>query len=313
MSSKKVLSAVVPCFNESDVLPAFYKEMTRVFKDLENRVTLELIFVDDGSKDNTLQIIKQFASNDQRVKYISFSRNFGKEAAMYAGLKNAKGDYNVLIDADLQHPPALLPVMLDAIEYEGYDSVATCRTDRKGEAKIKSFLSNAFYGFFRKICKLDIKNGAGDFRLMTRQMTDSVLSLCENQRFTKGILSWVGFKTKWVEHENVQREAGQSKWSVLSLAKYSIEGIVGFSTFLLRLPTFLGLALGAVSIVWYIVLLILKICAVKTLGLSAAVATILFVGALILVSIGLSNEYISKVYLEIKDRPVFITKETNIK
>lgn len=304
------ISVVVSCYNEQEALPLFYEEITKVSNKMKN-VEFEFIFVNDGSKDKTLEVIKSFRIKDERVKYISFSRNFGKEAAMYAGLKKASGDYVAIMDADLQDPPKLLIEMYDILEKKEYDCVATRRVSRKGEPPIRSFFARLFYKLINKISKAEIVDGARDFRLMTRQMVDAILSMEEYNRFSKGIFGWVGFNTKWIEYENVERAAGETKWSFWKLFKYSIEGIIAFSTAPLVISTIMGILFCFVAF-----LLIIFIVA-KTLiygdpvsGWPSMVCIMLFVGGIQLFCIGIIGQYISKTYLEVKKRPIYIIKET---
>ncbi len=308
----KLISVIVPCYNEQEVLKLFYSEMTRVAGEMPG-YDFEFIFVNDGSKDNTLYICKELAAGDKRVKYISFSRNFGKEAAIFAGFENAKGDLVCMMDADLQDPPALLPEMVKAIEEEGYDSVATRRVSRKGEPPIRSFFARMFYRLMHKISKTDIVDGARDYRLMTRQFVNSLLELREYNRFSKGLFGWVGYETKWLEYENVERAAGETKWSFWKLLIYSIEGIMGFSTVPLAIAAIMGLLFCAIAFI-----MILFIIA-KTLlfgdpvaGWPSTACIILFVGGVQLFCLGIVGQYLSKAYLEVKGRPIYICKETNI-
>ena len=253
------LTLIVPCYNEEEVLPFFYEEFQKVAERLETYRT-EVIFVDDGSKDGTLETIKKLAKGDERVKYVSFSRNFGKEAAMYAGFQHADGDSIAMLDADLQDPPSLLPEMMRGIVEEGYDSVATRRVSRKGEPPVRSFFARCFYGLMKKISTAEIMDGARDFRLMTRQFKDAILEMGEYNRFSKGIFGWVGFKTKWIEYENVERKAGETKWSFWKLFKYSLEGIIGFSTAPLAIVSALGLFVCLVAFLFLIVILVKTLC-----------------------------------------------------
>ena len=307
------ITLIVPCYNEEEVLPLFYREVTRVAEQME-AYNFEFLFVDDGSRDGTIQVIRSLAQQDERVKYVSFSRNFGKEAAMYAGFTHAGGDYVAVMDADLQDPPALLPQMMDAIVNEGYDSVATRRVTRKGEPPIRSFFARCFYKLMRRISKTEMVDGARDYRLMTRQFVNSLLELGEYNRFSKGLYGWVGYKTKWLEYENVERAAGETKWSFWKLLLYSIEGIVAFSA--------APLAIAAVSGILCCVLALLFILfiIVRTLmfgdpvaGWPSLVCIILLIGGLQLLSIGILGEYLAKTYLEVKNRPIFICKESNIR
>ena len=272
------------------------------------KVSFEFIFVNDGSKDKTLSVLKDLSKKDSRVKFISFSRNFGKEAAMYAGLKNSKGDYVAIMDADLQDPPALLPEMYDAIVKEGYDSVATRRVTRKGEPVIRSFFARMFYKIINKISKADIVDGARDFRLMTRQMVDAIVSMEEYNRFSKGIFGWIGFDTKWLEYENVERAAGETKWSFFKLLRYSIEGIVAFSTFPLSLTFIFGILFCLVAIIFIIVRTL--IFGDATSGWPSLVCIMFFISGIQLCCMGILGQYLSKTYLETKKRPIYIIKET---
>ena len=312
MESKKKISIVVPCYNEQEVLPMFYEELNKVMKKLDN-VELELILVNDGSKDNTLKEFKELASKDERVRYISFSRNFGKEAAMYAGLEASTGDYVAIMDADLQDPPKLLLEMYDILENSDYDCVGTRRVTRKGEPKIRSFFAKIFYKLMKKISKMDIVDGARDFRLMTRQMTDSIVSMQEYNRFSKGIFTWVGFKTKWLEYENVERAAGKSKWSFWKLFIYSLDGITAFSTFPLVIAAILGMLFCILAFIMILVIIFKTIAFGEPVsGWPSTVCAILFVGGVQLFCTGIIGQYIAKTYLEVKKRPIFIVKETNI-
>lgn len=309
----KLISVVVPCYNEEEVLPLFYQEITRVAGEMPD-YAFEFLFVDDGSKDGTMKVVKEMAEQDERVKYVSFSRNFGKEAAMYAGFSHAKGDYVTLMDADLQDPPALLPEMVKAIEEEGYDSVATRRVTRKGEPPIRSFFARRFYALMRRISKTEIVDGARDYRLMTRQFVNSLLELGEYNRFSKGLYGWVGYKTKWLEYENIERAAGETKWSFWKLLLYSIEGIVAFS----EAP----LAIAAVSglLFCFMAFLFIVFIVVRTLlfgdpvaGWPSLICVILMIGGIQLFCIGILGKYLSKTYLEVKNRPIYICKESNIR
>ncbi|MDE7389477.1 MAG: glycosyltransferase family 2 protein [Lachnospiraceae bacterium] len=306
----KLLSVVVPCYNEHESLPVFYKEITAVAKQM-NYVDFEFIFVDDGSRDNTLSIAKELHKNDKRVRYISFSRNFGKEAGMLAGLQAAKGDYVAIMDADLQDPPSLLPEMYKTINSGEYDCAATRRTTRKGEPPIRSFFARMFYKIINKMSDADIVDGARDFRLMRRKMVDAILSMGEYNRFSKGIFGWVGFKTKWIEYVNVERVAGETKWSFWKLFKYSIEGIVAFSTTPLYMSSIMGfiICLAAFIMACFYAIKAL-VFGDPTAGFPSLVCIILFLGGIQLIGIGVVGMYLSKTYLETKKRPVFIVKET---
>ena len=306
------ISVVVSCYNEEKALPLFYEEMERVRKkDFEGIVEFEYIFVNDGSKDNTLKIIKELNQKDPKVRYISFSRNFGKEAAMYAGLEAAEGDYVTLMDADLQDPPALLKQMYDAIKNEGYDSVGTRRVTRKGEPPIRSFFARMFYKIINKMSNIEMVDGARDYRLMTRQMVDAIISLREYNRYSKGLFSFVGFDTKWIEYENVERVAGETKWSFWKLFKYALEGITAFSTTPLIFSSIVGLIFCLVAFI-AIIFIIVKtlVYGDPTAGWPSMACIIVFVSGIQLFTIGIIGQYLSKTYLEVKKRPIYIIKET---
>lgn len=307
------MSLIVPCYNEEEVLPYFYEEFCRVAEKMDN-IYVEAIFIDDGSKDNTLPILKKLAQEDERVKYISFSRNFGKEAAIYAGLQHADGDYAAMLDADLQDPPFLLPEMLKGIVEEGYDSVATRRVSRKGEPPVRSFFARCFYRLMKKISTTEIMDGARDFRLMTRQFKDAILEMGEYNRFSKGIFGWVGFKTKWIEYENVERKAGETKWSFWKLFKYSLEGIIGFSTSPLAMVSALGLFVCLIAFLFLIVILVKTLCfGDPVAGWPSMTCIILMLGGIQLLCTGILGMYLSKTYLETKKRPIYICGETNLR
>ena len=306
------ISVVVSCYNEEKALPLFYEEMERVRKkDFEGIVEFEYIFVNDGSKDNTLKIIKELNQKDPKVRYISFSRNFGNEAAMYAGLEAAEGDYVTLMDADLQDPPALLKQMYDAIKNEGYDSVGTRRVTRKGEPPIRSFFARMFYKIINKMSNIEMVDGARDYRLMKRQVVDSIISLKEYNRYSKGLFSFVGFDTKWIEYENVERVAGETKWSFWKLFKYAIEGITAFSTTPLIFSSIVGLIFCLVAFI-AIIFIIVKtlVYGDPTAGWPSMACIIVFVSGIQLFTIGIIGQYLSKTYLEVKKRPIYIIKET---
>lgn len=306
----KKLSIIVPCYNEEESVPLFYAEtlkQERFFR--EKRVELEFIFVNDGSRDKTADVIRALHEKDGRVHLISFSRNFGKEAAIYAGFEKAAGDYVVLMDADLQDPPALLPEMFSHIE-SGCDSVATRRVNRKGEPPIRSFFARRFYGLMRKISKTDIVDGARDYRMMTRQVKDSVLSLKEYNRFSKGIFGWVGYETKWLEYENVKRAAGETKWSFWKLFLYSLDGIAAFSTVPLAIASFLGIFFCAAAFAFLIFIFIRALVfGDDVAGWPSTVCIITFIGGVQLLCLGIMGQYLSKLYLEVKDRPKYLIKE----
>ena len=309
----ETISVIVPCYNEQESLPYFYKEIDKVSKEMKE-VSFEFIFVNDGSKDKTLSILKEYASRDERVKYISFSRNFGKEAAIYAGFEACKGDYVTLMDADLQDPPSLLPTMYKAIKEEGYDSVATRRATRKGEPPVRSFFAKMFYKIINRISDADIVDGARDYRLMSRAMVDTILSMGEYNRFSKGIFGWIGFDTKWIEYENVERVAGETKWSFWKLFKYSLEGITAFSIEPLQIASVFGIIFSFIALIMIIVIIVRTlIFGDPTSGWPSLVCIIMLIGGIQLICIGILGQYLSKTYLETKHRPIYVTKETNIK
>ncbi|MBR1416604.1 MAG: glycosyltransferase family 2 protein [Bacilli bacterium] len=306
--SKKKLSIVVSCFNEEEALPMFYKAISNVAEKMDN-LDFEFLFVDDGSSDNTLKLLKKYSSHDDKVRFISFSRNFGKEAAMYAGLKESTGDYITVMDADLQDPPSLLPEMYRLIALEGYDIVATRRVSRSGEPKIRSFFARQFYKLINKMTdRVEIVDGARDFRLMTRQVVDSILSLGEYNRFSKGLFSFVGFKTKYLEYENIKRIAGNTKWSFMGLFKYAIDGIIAFTTMPLSWPIYFGVLFIFISLILFIIM-ICKSFIVSSLF--AIITLLLFIFGLLFVFVGNIGLYLAKDYLENKKRPIYIVKETD--
>ena len=305
------ISLIVPCYNEAEALPTFYEELNRVTKEM-SKYEFELLFIDDGSKDETLEILKKKAQEDNRVKYISFSRNFGKEAAMYAGFCNVTGDYAAIMDADMQDPPALLPKMMEILEGGEYDSVATRRETRKGEPKLRSFFARRFYKLMKRISDVDIVDGARDFRLMKRSMVDSIVSMSESNRFSKGIFGWIGFKTYWLPYENVERVAGKSKWSFWKLMKYSFEGIFNFSDAPLKFASWTGFFFMFVSLIMTLVVFIRTLAFGDPVsGWPSLVCIILFVGGVQLFCLGVIGQYISKIYKETKHRPQYIVAQTN--
>ena len=308
----KKITVIVPCYNEEEALHYYYQEMSKVMS-LMNTYDFELLFVNDGSRDQTLDIMKELANNDKRIKYISFSRNFGKEAAMYAGFENSTGDYVCLMDADLQDPPKLLPEMVKAIEEEGYDSAATRRVTRKGEPPIRSFFARMFYKIMNKISDTELMDGARDYRLMTRQFVNSLLDMKEYNRFSKGLFGWVGYKTKWIEFENVERVAGETKWSIWKLLVYAVDGAVAFSTAPLAIASVLGMLMLLVSFI-FIVFIIIRtlIFGDPVSGWPSLVCIITLIGGIQIFCVGILGEYLSKVYLETKRRPIYIVKDTNI-
>lgn len=306
-----LFSAIVPCYNEEENIADIYEEIEKqedYFKshDLE----VEFIYIDDGSKDGTVKEVKKLIEKDNRVHLISFSRNFGKEAGIYAGLQNAKGDYVAIMDADLQDPPSLLPQMFDALLNGGYDSAATRRVNRKGEPPIRSWFARRFYALMRKISDAELMDGARDYRLMTRQMVDAILSMPEYNRFSKGIFGWVGFNTKWIEFENVERRKGETKWSFWKLFKYSLEGIMAFSNAPLAMASFLGVFFTFIAFVAIIFIIVRTLCfGDPTSGWPSMVCIIVFVSGIQLFCLGVVGQYLSKVYLEVKNRPIYLVKE----
>lgn len=308
---KEEISLVVPCHNEEEALPYFYREFKNVAGQLEE-YEIELILINDGSRDDTLRVMKGLAEMDSCVKYVSLSRNFGKEAAIYAGFEYASGDYIAVLDADLQDPPALLPQMMKEIK-NGYDSVATRRVTRKGEPPIRSFFAHCFYKLINRISNLDIVDGARDYRLMTRQFKEAVLQMKEYNRFSKGIFGWIGFQTKWLEFENVERRAGETKWSFWKLFLYSIEGVIGFSVAPLAIASILGLFICCIALVFLLVILVKTLCfGDPVAGWPSMTCIILMLGGIQLFCIGILGMYLSKTYLETKERPIYICKETNM-
>lgn len=308
------LSCIIPCYNEEAALPYFLQEIRKVADNMSTTFQLdfEILFINDGSRDKTLQILRQAVQEDKRIRYISFARNFGKEAAMYAGFQNCTGDYAAVMDADMQDPPSLLPEMYQALQSGEYDSVATRRVTRKGEPPIRNFFARCFYKLINRISDADIVDGARDFRLMTRQMVDAILSMTEYNRFSKGIFGWVGFRTKWLPYENVERVAGETKWSFWKLFLYSLEGITAFSTAPLAIASIAGILLCIVALLFVCVVL------VKTLAFGDAVGgwpsmmcVILFLGGVQLFCMGILGQYLAKTYLETKKRPIYIVQETN--
>ena len=307
----EVISIITPCYNEEDSIPLIYNELKKVSNNM--KYDFEFIFVNDGSIDNSLSVLKKLSAKDKQVKYIHFSRNFGKEAAMYAGLSKSKGDYVTIMDADLQDPPSLLPEMLRLIKEEGYDSVGTRRVSRKGEPKIRSFFARKFYKIINKLSKIEMVDGARDYRLMTRQMVNSILELKEYNRYSKGLFSFVGFNTYWLEYENVERVAGETKWSFWGLVKYAIEGIVAFSTLPLSIASLMGFIFCFVSFILIIIIIIKTlIFGDPTSGWPSLVCIIFFVSGIQLFCLGIIGKYLSKTYLETKNRPIYIIKESNI-
>ena len=306
------ISIVVPCYYEEKTLPFFYEEFNNLSHKIKD-VDFELILVNDGSKDGTLNLMKRYSNEDSRVNYISLSRNFGKESALYAGLESATGDYVAVMDADLQDPPELLEKMYKILVNENYDCVATRRVDRKGEPPIRSFFAKCFYKLINKISNAEIVDGARDFRLMKRKVVDSILDIKEYNRFSKGIFGWVGFNTKWIEYENVERVAGETKWSFWKLFKYSIDGIVAFSTVPLLISSFIGFIFCILSFIMICFIIVRTfIFGDPVAGWPSLVCIIFFVGGIQLFCIGILGQYLAKAYIETKKRPIYIVGETNI-
>ena len=307
---KKKLTMVVPAYNEEEALPIFYAEASRVEKELPG-VEIEYLFIDDGSSDGTLEVLRDLHKKDARVRYVSFSRNFGKEAAIYAGLQNARGDYVALLDADLQDPPALLPEMLRVIEEEGYDCVGSRRVTRKGEPPIRSFFARMFYRIMNKISSADIVDGARDFQLMNRKVVNAILSMGEYNRFSKGIFGWVGFRKKWLEYENIERSAGETKWSFWKLFLYALDGIVAFSTAPLVMASVMGMVFCLVAFVAIIFIIIRTVLfGDPTSGWPSMVCIIMFIAGVQLLCMGILGQYMAKTYLETKKRPLYLVEET---
>ena len=303
------ISIVIPCFNEEEAIPIFYEETLRVLKTM-SLSSFEFVFIDDGSSDRTLEVLKEISAKDKSVHFVSFSRNFGKEAALYAGLSKTNGDFISVMDVDLQDPPSLLPQMLEAILKEGYDCAATRRVTRKNEPPVRSFFARKFYKIMGKLSDVPVVDGARDFRLMTKKYKDAVLSLLERNRFTKGIFPWVGFKTKWFAYENVERVAGKTKWSFWKLFLYSIDGIIGFSTKPLAFSAVAGILSLAVSFVLIILIAVRRLVFGDPVqGWASLVCFITFFSGLQLFCTGISGLYISKIYTEVKHRPIYIIKE----
>ena len=305
-----MISIIVPCYNEQEAIPFFHKEITLVLKEIGE--DYELLFVNDGSKDDTLKELKALSEKDSHVIYLSFSRNFGKEAAMYAGFCNAKGDYVAVMDADLQDPPALLPEMLRLLRSGEYDSVATRRVSREGEPAVRSWFARRFYSIINKISEADIVDGARDFRLMKKSMVDAIVAMGEYNRFSKGLFGWIGFRTYWMPYENVERVAGETKWSFWKLFKYAIDGIINFSHVPLSIASWFGTTMTFFSFLALAVIIIRRlIFGDPVAGWASIVCVVIFIGGIQLLCLGIMGQYISKTYLETKHRPHFIRAETN--
>lgn len=310
MTDMSMLSVVVPCFNEEETVEDFYMELMKnesFFS--ENDLEVEILYIDDGSKDHTVREIKKLREKDQRVRLISFSRNFGKESAMYAGLEKSRGDYVVIMDVDLQDPPSLLPEMFQYLK-EGYDSVATKRVSRKGEPPVRSFFARMFYRLMKKISRTEIMDGARDYRLMTRQMVDAILSMQEYNRFTKGIFGWVGFQTKWLEYENVERRKGETKWNFWKLFLYSLDGITAFSTVPLMFASLMGVLFCILAFIFIIFIIVRKLLFGDPVsGWPSLVCIISLVSGVQLFCLGIVGQYLAKTYMEVKRRPIYLIKE----
>ena len=310
--SKKLISIVVPCYNEEPTLGILYEELNKVTATM-HEYNFEYVFINDGSKDKTLAILKEMSAKDEKVKYVSFSRNFGKEAALLAGLKNAKGDMVATMDADMQDPPALLPEMVAYVASGEYDNAATRRVSRKGEPVIRSFFARMFYRVMRRITDIEIMDGARDYRVMNRPMVDSIIALQEYNRFSKGIFSWVGFETKWIEFENVERSAGETKWSFWKLFRYSIEGMVSFSDAPINIASWLGLIMTGVSVVALLFLFLRAlIFGDPVAGWPSLACIMTFIAGIQLFVMGMMGQYVSKTYMEVKNRPHYIVKDSNV-
>lgn len=305
-----MISIIVPCFNEEESLPLFYRETVSVLNSL--KTDYELLFVNDGSSDRTLSILREFAGKDEHVRYISFARNFGKESAMYAGFSNVRGDYVAVMDADLQDPPSLLPEMLKILETGEYDSVATRRTDRKGEPPVRSWFARQFYRLINRYSDADIVDGARDFRLMKREMADAIVAMPEYNRFSKGIFGWIGFRTYWMPYENVERVAGKTKWSFWKLFKYAIDGIISFTQAPLSIASFFGFLMTFCSFLALIFIIVRKLAfGDPVAGWASTICVIIFIGGIQLCVLGIIGQYIAKMYLETKNRPHYIIAESS--
>lgn len=309
---KDKISIVVPCYNEEESIPLYYEAMKKVMNKMDY-ADFEIIFVNDGSKDDTLKKCIEYANKDSRIKYISFSRNFGKEAAMYAGFCKSTGDYVGIMDVDLQDPPEMLEEMYKGIKEEDYDCVATRRTTRKGEPVIRSFFARKFYKLINKMSDIEMVDGARDYRLMTRKMMDAIIDMKEYNRYSKGLFGFVGFNTKWLEYENVERAAGKTHWSFWKLFVYALEGITAFSTKPLILSSLIGLILCLVAVIMIIYIIVSSLIGgISTSGWPSTICIIMFVGGIQLFCTGIIGQYLSKTYLEVKQRPIYIIKDTNI-
>ena len=310
---EELLSIVVPCYNEETTIPKFYQRISAIIEEMTSQfpsVRYEILLIDDGSKDKTADVMKEYHKKDKKVRYVIFSRNFGKEAAIYAGLSKAKGDYVVTMDVDLQDPPELIPDMLACLKTGEYDTVATRRVSRKGEPKIRSFCARMFYKIMNRISETEVVDGARDYRMMTRQVVNSVLDIGEYNRFTKGIYGWVGYRTKWLEFEHMERVAGETKWSFWKLCLYAVDGITAYSTVPLAFATFMGILISFIAVLAIIFIVVKKlIFGDPTSGWPSMVCIILFLGGIQLFAIGIIGQYLAKTYLETKKRPIYIARE----
>lgn len=311
MSKSGIITLIVPCYNEQEALPIFYKEVYLVLAELE--MDYEILFINDGSKDNTLAILKELAAGDSKVSYISFSRNFGKEAAMYAGFCNAHGDYVAVMDADMQDPPSLLPKMVEILKSGEYDSVATRRVTRKGEPMIRSWFARRFYRLINRISDADIVDGARDFRLMNKSMVQAIVEMGERNRFSKGIFGWIGFRTCWLPYENVSRVAGETKWNFWKLFKYAIDGVINFSQAPLSFASWFGMFMTVISFVFILFIVIRKLLFGDPVeGWASTICIVTFIGGVQLFCMGIMGQYIAKTYMEVKKRPHYIVSESNV-
>ena len=309
--SKELISLIIPCYNEEQVLPILKDELIKVINQMSD-FDFELLFINDGSKDQTLNLLKKFHTEDSRMNYLSFSRNFGKEAAIYAGLQNASGQYVALMDADMQDPPTLLPEMMSYLKNDEYDCVATRRSDRKGEPPIRSFFAKCFYKLINKLSDADIVDGARDFRLMKRPMVDAILSMTEYNRFSKGIFGWIGFRTYWLPYENIERVAGETKWNFWKLFKYAIDGIINFSEVPLSFASWFGIFMTFCSFLAMLFIITRKLVwGDPVAGWASTICIIIFIGGIQLFCLGIIGQYIAKIYTETKQRPHYIISETN--
>ena len=307
----KLLSLIVPCYNEEEALPLFYTEVLKILNSIDYRY--EIIFVNDGSSDGTLELIKKFADENENVYYCSFSRNFGKESAMYAGFCNSHGDYVAVMDADMQDPPSLLPEMCEILETGNYESVATRRVTRAGESPVRSFFARCFYKIVNKISDADIQDGARDFRLMKREVVNAIIDFGEYNRFSKGIFGWIGFRTYWLQFDNVERVAGETKWSFWGLFKYAIDGIINFSQAPLSIASWGGILMTFIAFIMLMFIIVRKIMFGDPVnGWASLACMIIFIGGIQLFSLGILGQYIARIFLETKHRPHYIVAETNI-